>query len=139
KCRRRCREKESRGRFRAGRSWYASAGDGSPKGMNMGLYFYSFAGASAAAVVFTPMVMRLSRVLGIVDRPNERKVHFRPTPRAGGVGIFAATALVVVPALLFLSVSGGGGVDRALWVALAATACVFILGLLDDVVDLHRA
>jgi UDP-N-acetylmuramyl pentapeptide phosphotransferase/UDP-N-acetylglucosamine-1-phosphate transferase/glycosyltransferase involved in cell wall biosynthesis len=103
----------------------------------MGSYFYSFAGSAVAATVFTPVVMRMSRVLGIVDRPNARKVHFRPTPRAGGVAIFAAVFLIVTPLLLFLGDSAG--VDRALWIALSAAAGVFLLGLLDDVIDLHRS
>src|SRR5439155_437842 len=105
-------------------------GDGSPKvGIVMGLYFYSFAGAAAAAVTLTPMVMRLSRVLGIVDRPNERKVHFRPTPRAGGVGIFAATALALIPALFVLGAGAGAAATIALVAAVAHQPAVAVIAL----------
>ena len=52
------------------------------------------------------------------------------------MAIFAAVFLVVTP-LLFLGKDAG--VDRALWIALLATAGVFLLGLLDDVIDLHRS
>jgi UDP-N-acetylmuramyl pentapeptide phosphotransferase/UDP-N-acetylglucosamine-1-phosphate transferase/glycosyltransferase involved in cell wall biosynthesis len=105
----------------------------------MGMYFYTFAGAVAGAVVFTPISMRVARLLGIVDRPNARKVHFRPTPRAGGVAIVAAMAIAVIPGLLHLaSLPKAYGFDK-IWIALAACAAVFLTGLFDDVVTVKRS
>ncbi len=105
----------------------------------MGLYTYTFAGAAAAAVVLTPVSMKLARVLGVVDRPNARKVHFRPTPRAGGVAIFAAMAAVVIPALLRLSSFPAISGISQIWIALAACTGIFLVGLLDDVITITRA
>jgi UDP-N-acetylmuramyl pentapeptide phosphotransferase/UDP-N-acetylglucosamine-1-phosphate transferase/glycosyltransferase involved in cell wall biosynthesis len=108
-------------------------------GQKMGLYTYTFVGAAAASVVLTPLSMRLARVLGVVDRPNARKVHFRPTPRAGGVAIFAAMAAVVVPALLQLTHFSNSQSLFHIWIALAACTGVFLIGLLDDVITIKRA
>jgi UDP-N-acetylmuramyl pentapeptide phosphotransferase/UDP-N-acetylglucosamine-1-phosphate transferase/glycosyltransferase involved in cell wall biosynthesis len=113
----------------------------------MSLYVYTFAGAAAGALLFTPISMRVARLLGVVDRPNARKVHFRPTPRAGGVAIVAAMAAVVVPALLHLSSLTGdqtfparfGSTPADLWIALAACFAVFLVGLLDDFITLERS
>jgi UDP-N-acetylmuramyl pentapeptide phosphotransferase/UDP-N-acetylglucosamine-1-phosphate transferase/glycosyltransferase involved in cell wall biosynthesis len=110
-----------------------------PREENMGMYFYTFAGAGAAALLLTPVSMRFARLLGIVDRPNARKVHFRPTPRAGGVAIVAAMAVAVIPALIHLaSQPKASGFDQ-IWIALAACAGVFLMGLFDDVVTVKRS
>ena len=105
----------------------------------MSLYFYTFAGAAAGALLLTPASMRLARLLGVVDRPNARKVHFRPTPRAGGVAIVGAMAAVVIPALLRLSHDAADKGPGNVWLALAACAVVFLIGLLDDFVTLKRS
>jgi UDP-N-acetylmuramyl pentapeptide phosphotransferase/UDP-N-acetylglucosamine-1-phosphate transferase/glycosyltransferase involved in cell wall biosynthesis len=102
-------------------------------------YFLSFAAAAASAVLLTPVSMKIARLMGAVDKPNARKVHFRPTPRAGGIAIYAAVAVVVVPALLSMGQRGEvAGLDR-LWIVLTALSTIFLLGLFDDVVNLHRA
>ncbi len=106
----------------------------------MGLYLYTFAGAAAGALLLTPVSMRLARLLGVVDRPNARKVHFRPTPRAGGVAIVAAMAAVVIPALIHLTSFADVLPGFAnIWVALAACFGVFLMGLLDDFITVQRS
>lgn len=48
--------------------------------------------ASVAALVtaaVTPLVARLARRAGAVDRPDERKVHARPVPTMGGLAMLA--------------------------------------------------
>lgn len=105
----------------------------------MSLYFYTFAGAAAGALLLTPASMRLARLLGVVDRPNARKVHFRPTPRAGGVAIVGAMAAVVIPALIRLSQEPKAEGFGNIWLALAACAVVFLIGLLDDFISLKRS
>jgi UDP-N-acetylmuramyl pentapeptide phosphotransferase/UDP-N-acetylglucosamine-1-phosphate transferase/glycosyltransferase involved in cell wall biosynthesis len=105
----------------------------------MSLYFYTFAGAAAGALLLTPASMRMARLLGVVDRPNARKVHFRPTPRAGGVAIVGAMAAVVVPALIGLSRAPAAEGFGNIWLALAGCAVVFLVGLLDDFITLKRS
>jgi UDP-N-acetylmuramyl pentapeptide phosphotransferase/UDP-N-acetylglucosamine-1-phosphate transferase/glycosyltransferase involved in cell wall biosynthesis len=105
----------------------------------MSMYFVTFAGAAAGALLLTPVSMRLARLLGVVDRPNARKVHFRPTPRAGGVAIVAAMAAAVIPALLALSIQPQATGFKQIWIALAACFAVFLMGLFDDVVTVKRS
>lgn len=82
-----------------------------------------------------PAVIALSRRLGLVDKPHARKIHSRPTPRVGGIGIFLAAACMVGPALWAQGLLGNGfgHIDRPFAALLAASAAVFMVGLLDDV------
>lgn len=69
----------------------------------------------AASVLMTWPCMVILRRLGVVDRPNARSSHVRPTIRGGGVSF-------VVILLSFASMQGGVG--AALAVACAAVAAV---------------
>lgn len=47
-----------------------------------------FAAAAVATAATTPLVIRLARRLGAVDRPSDpRKVHREPVPTLGGIGM----------------------------------------------------
>jgi UDP-GlcNAc:undecaprenyl-phosphate GlcNAc-1-phosphate transferase len=58
-----------------------------------------FAVALLTVLGLTPLVRRLARKLGFVDRPAERKVHAEPVPLGGGValvlGVLAGTLVAV--------------------------------------------
>lgn len=43
--------------------------------------------ALVISMAIIPLMMRLAPRLGMVDLPDPRKVHARPTPRVGGIGI----------------------------------------------------
>ncbi|HWH94065.1 MAG TPA: MraY family glycosyltransferase [Baekduia sp.] len=91
------------------------------------------AGAVAAvtAAALTPFSSRFARRVGAIDEPRERGLSDRPTPRLGGLAIFAG---VLLAGLLFLPI----GEER--WRAIAAGAALMTLvGALDDVFDLHAA
>lgn len=85
--------------------------------------------AFAVALIVAGAVMHA----GILDRPNARSNHARPTPRGGGLGviagIFAAWLVLPVP-------------DPALGAALAGLAicgaAAAVLGLLDDLFTLSE-
>ena len=50
-----------------------------------------FAQTLLVAVLLVPIAKRLAPALGLVDAPTlERKIHSTPTPRSGGLAIFAA-------------------------------------------------
>jgi UDP-GlcNAc:undecaprenyl-phosphate GlcNAc-1-phosphate transferase len=87
-----------------------------------------FAAALAFALVFTPACRWLARAVGLLDRPNPRKPHERPTPLLGGGAILAAFAAVV------LTRRDARG---ALWGILAGALMVFLLGLVDDRRGMH--
>ena len=86
-------------------------------------WVYAFPAALAVALVGTPLVRGFALATGIVDRPDPRKVHHKPVPYLGGVGIMAG----VLVALLFLPRLGG----RAAALALVGVM-LGAVGLLDD-------
>lgn len=78
--------------------------------------------ALIAALVVTPIAMRVAVRTGLVDRPGELKVHTQPVPYLGGVGVAAALVVGLAPTKPSLLVP-----------LLAALA----LGVADDAVDLN--
>jgi UDP-N-acetylmuramyl pentapeptide phosphotransferase/UDP-N-acetylglucosamine-1-phosphate transferase/glycosyltransferase involved in cell wall biosynthesis len=105
----------------------------------MSLQLLLFSGAAVSAVALTPVSMKVARLTGVVDKPNARKVHFRPTPRAGGLAIFTAILIAIIPALWHLCSTSDAAEVRNLGMALAACAGVFLIGLLDDFISIHRS
>jgi UDP-GlcNAc:undecaprenyl-phosphate GlcNAc-1-phosphate transferase len=59
-------------------------------GSNVTTFLLIFASALAMAISGTPVVRRLAIRLGIIDRPNARKIHVDPVPLMGGVAIYGA-------------------------------------------------
>ena len=53
----------------------------------------------AISMAVIPVMMRFASVLGMVDKPDPRKVHLTPIPRVGGVGIVIGA---LVPMLIWL-------------------------------------
>ena len=87
----------------------------------------------AAAVTFalTPAVWRLSIRWGAVVKPDERRIHERPTPTLGGVAMLAAL-LVAMGVARFLP--GFGPIfesSEPFGLALAAVV-ILAIGMLDD-------
>jgi UDP-N-acetylmuramyl pentapeptide phosphotransferase/UDP-N-acetylglucosamine-1-phosphate transferase len=86
----------------------------------------------AAAAVSFGLLMLLRPLLQrhAVAHPNARSSHKIPTPQGGGYAVIAATAGIVVGA----SVLGDGGLgNQSLWLVLAATAFIAVVGAIDDV------
>lgn len=75
-----------------------------------------------------PVLARLAVQWGVVDHPNARKMHVRPTPLCGGIAMACGAAL---PLLLWASADGH------LLQCLAATLLVFVIGVYDDCYGLH--
>jgi UDP-GlcNAc:undecaprenyl-phosphate GlcNAc-1-phosphate transferase len=53
-------------------------------------------------VLLTPAVGGMARMLGVVDKPDGRRLNVRPIPRLGGLALFLG---IIVPALAFLKFS----------------------------------
>ena len=73
-------------------------------------------------------VERHAKALGLMDLPNDRSSHSRPTPRGGGIAI-------VVGSLLGLGVSSvitGSAIPVAGVAALVAASLVALISLIDD-------
>jgi len=93
---------------------------------------YAFLVAAAVTALLTPLTMRLARALGAIDEPRERGLSDRPTPRLGGIAIFAGA---LVAGLIFLP--AGYGQEHQLWHGvLLAAALITVMGALDDRFDL---
>jgi UDP-GlcNAc:undecaprenyl-phosphate GlcNAc-1-phosphate transferase len=84
---------------------------------------YGAAAALLIVVLLTPAVGGMARILGVVDRPEQRRLNRRPIPRLGGLAIFLG---IVVPALAFLRL---GDEMRGILIG-AGVACV--VGAVDD-------
>ncbi|HOY67724.1 MAG TPA: MraY family glycosyltransferase [Candidatus Ozemobacteraceae bacterium] len=78
-------------------------------------------------LLLVPMVRRMAIKLGLVDRPGSRKIHRHPVPRIGGLAIYTAGIMGALP---FLSDD-----IKTTGVMLAGTF-IFLVGLIDDLIDL---
>lgn len=90
----------------------------------------AYALTAALSLAATFVLLHWRNRIPIVDVPNQRSSHSRPTSRAGGIAIFAA---FLAGGLLWPATLGG----HALWVLLGGGA-FFLLGLLDDLYHLHE-
>lgn len=83
--------------------------------------------------VGTALMRRISRRIGAVDAPDERRAHTRPTPTLGGVAMFVGFLAGMVVAWrmgAFAEVFRGN--TEPLGVVLAATV-ILVVGAIDDV------
>ena len=79
--------------------------------------------AMAISMMLIPIMVRFAPRLGLMDRPNLRKVHADPIPRVGGIGIVVG-ALVVILFLLPLD-----GMTQAY---VLGALVLFVFGVWDD-------
>ena len=90
----------------------------------------AFATAAAMAWLLVPLAESLAWRIGAIDRPRERSLHLAPTPKLSGVAILIA---VCAAAAIFLPWDGE---TRAI---LGGAAAIAVIGVFDDVFDLHPA
>lgn len=83
-------------------------------------------------VFLVPLVISFSKKEGLVDLPNERKIHKIPVSRLGGVAIWASTMLTFL-SLVFLSYYPYGSLLSGI---LLGSSLMFLLGLVDDIYNL---
>jgi UDP-GlcNAc:undecaprenyl-phosphate/decaprenyl-phosphate GlcNAc-1-phosphate transferase len=55
-----------------------------------------FATAAVSAIIFYPLFIKWSPGLGLVDKPNERKLHIKPVPAIGGMVIVLSLMIAVI-------------------------------------------
>ena len=96
----------------------------------MPIYFWAFAVALLVSMVVMPAVILLAQRTGAMDAPNARKVHKKPIPRIGGLGIYAG----FMAAIIFVAVKFGlDGEQLKETVGLIVSgSLIVVLGLLDD-------
>lgn len=94
---------------------------------NLGMYLLIAMLAMAISMAIIPLMMRLAPILGMIDKPDPRKVHTVPIPRVGGLGIVLGA---MVPMLLWLPYS-----DLTISIFIGATI-LLVFGTWDDVAEL---
>lgn len=97
-------------------------------------YIWAFLIAAVAAVLLTPLVIRLAFRTGALDAPDARKVHKKPIPRIGGLAIYAAFMI----SMLFLLETSEIPEELAQGVIglFIGGSLIVALGLWDDYVSL---
>ena len=82
----------------------------------------------AVAFATTPLSIRIANKFGIIDKPkDERRVHKKPIPRFGGMGIFLGSmAGLIIPA----------GMNHRIEVAMLGGLLMYALGVIDDIYDI---
>jgi UDP-GlcNAc:undecaprenyl-phosphate GlcNAc-1-phosphate transferase len=84
-----------------------------------------FVVALLSSLIFTVIVRRIALRFGVLDHPNERKIHTEPIPLWGGLAIFAA----YIFSLFLVAFSNAIHLKAIIFGSLP----VLILGVIDDI------
>ncbi|MBR2215053.1 MAG: undecaprenyl/decaprenyl-phosphate alpha-N-acetylglucosaminyl 1-phosphate transferase [Selenomonadaceae bacterium] len=98
-------------------------------------YILAFAIAMGAALLLTPGVIVLAAKTGALDKPDARKVHKKPIPRIGGIGIYGAFMIAMLTVVSVTPLS-----DEVTWEItglMVGGSLIFLLGIVDDYKNLH--
>jgi Fuc2NAc and GlcNAc transferase len=91
------------------------------------------AAGAVAAWLLTALVLRRAESLRLIDLPNARSSHSRPTPRGGGLSIVVVVlALLLWQAVLGSRGSGGAGAALAPLALAVGGATMAAVGFIDD-------
>jgi UDP-GlcNAc:undecaprenyl-phosphate/decaprenyl-phosphate GlcNAc-1-phosphate transferase len=102
------------------------------------LYLLLGLSSAALALLLTPVVGRISAVLGLVDAPGGRKVHTHAVPRLGGVAVVVSAAVALSLIAAFTPIAAPGMLP-ALQPLLLGGLLIFLAGVIDDVRGLGPA
>ena len=80
-------------------------------------------------VFIVPIVIYFSDKAGLVDVPNERKIHHGKISRLGGVAIWISIMLTFLSLVLLSKYPSGQGLSGII----AGGSLMFLLGLVDDI------
>jgi UDP-GlcNAc:undecaprenyl-phosphate GlcNAc-1-phosphate transferase len=101
--------------------------------------FVCFATPLVLSLILTPMMIKVAERTGVLDKPDERKIHSHPMPRLGGVGIFTSFVLSLLLLKLsssFLPSTAWNDTQQGI-LLIASLLMVFIVGFWDDVRSLR--
>lgn len=91
--------------------------------------FFLLVMAVPASMLIIPFAWRLAPRLGMIDKPDPRKVHAKPIPRIGGWGIVLGTLFPIFVALKF---------DPLVQSFVAGGLTLFLYGMWDDAKELSH-
>lgn len=91
-------------------------------------------GLTAAAITYllTSLVRVIAIRVGAVAVPRVRDVHTIPTPRLGGVGMFAGVVAAIVLAANLPALNRGFAYTNDMGAVVTAGAVIVIVGIIDD-------
>lgn len=79
------------------------------------------------SLILTPIVIKVSHKLGVVDQPNFRKVHKKPTSVLGGTVILLS---------FLLGIWLGHPIETEVKPLVIGAVLIYLVGLIDDIYDL---
>jgi UDP-GlcNAc:undecaprenyl-phosphate/decaprenyl-phosphate GlcNAc-1-phosphate transferase len=82
--------------------------------------------------LLVPLVKKYCLEKGYFDKPGPRKIHALPTPRLGGVAIFAAYFLGLLPGILLLPETWTQNHWQIAGIFIGGLI-IFIMGIIDDI------
>jgi UDP-GlcNAc:undecaprenyl-phosphate/decaprenyl-phosphate GlcNAc-1-phosphate transferase len=92
----------------------------------------NFALAAILSLVITPAAIKLN----ILDKPNYRKIHDKPIPKGGGIGIFIPAVLLELNILLFFNNYVMLDVFKYFTI-ISVTIALMLVGIIDDKLELE--
>jgi len=96
-------------------------------------YVIVFLGALVLTLVLTPIVREVNRRLGMIDRPDSRRINKVPVPRGGGLAIVLGVFVSYGLYLAFSDQPAIHGVRSGLFGKMTTLSCaIAALGLADD-------
>jgi len=96
------------------------------------VYICAFAVSFLISSLATPLNKKLAFKIGAIAYPNERTMHVKPMPVAGGLAIYAGFTITVV---MFVPIVVSGNITQFSGLIIGATVITFV-GLLDDIYNL---
>lgn len=97
-------------------------------------YILVFLTGLVVTYLLTPVVRAMAIRYGVVDMPNERRPHKRPTARGGGLAVVLGVHIACLVAILFPWQEMAGSLDFAWWEKFAlASMVLLVVGLVDDI------
>jgi UDP-GlcNAc:undecaprenyl-phosphate GlcNAc-1-phosphate transferase len=96
-------------------------------------YLWVFLASAGTVLVVTPAVRWLALKAGAIDRPSDRKVHPKPTPTLGGLGILLGISVGLGVAWLIPEFRRVYHQSLELQGVLEAAVVISLIGVVDDV------
>lgn len=97
-------------------------------------YILVFLTGLLVTYLLTPVARTLAIRFGVVDLPDERRPHKRPTARGGGVAVVIGVHAACLVAVLFPWPPLAGALDFAWWQRFALSSLILlVVGVVDDI------
>ncbi len=101
-------------------------------------YIVVFGTSLVASWLLVPWVKKLAPVLGMVDEPDERRIHKVPIPRCGGIAVFLATHLALLLVFFGPWHRLAGFTQLHEWIMiLVGSLSLLLIGIFDDHYDMR--